>query len=139
VSGKILVFVKDSASSYSATSGLQGYGIPYDLFIVGQGGISLPVLNSTATHGNYGGIITLSELSYDGPNGFASALTAAQWQQMYDYQSAFGVRMVRLDAFPSAEFGSTTAIAGTGCCDAGVGQLVSISNSTNFPTAGIVV
>lgn len=139
VSGQILVFARDSASAYSATSGLSGHGIPYELILVPSTGAALPVLNSTAADGNYGGIIVLGEVSYDGANGFASALTAAQWQQMFDYQNAFGVRMVRLDVFPSADFGTTTAIAGAGCCDAGIEQLVSISNSTGFPTAGLVL
>ncbi|QDS77798.1 hypothetical protein FKW77_005623 [Venturia effusa] len=138
VSGNILVFARDSASAYSATSGLSGHGIPFELILVPSSGIALPVLNSTATNGNYGGIIVLGEVSYEGPAGFASALTAAQWQQMFDYQTAFGVRMVRLDVFPGPNFGSTTAIAGEGCCDAGVEQLVSISNATGFTTAGLV-
>lgn len=102
-------------------------------------GVALPVLNSTATDGNYGGFIVLGEVSYDGAAGFASALTTAQWQQMFDYQTTFGVRMVRLDVYPGSDFGTTTAIAGAGCCDAGVEQLVSISNSTGFATAGLIV
>lgn len=74
-----------------------------------------------------------------GENNFSSALTAFQWQQLFNYQTAFGVRMVRLDVYPSSDSGTTTAIPGAGCCDAGVDQLVSISNSTAFPTAGYVV
>lgn len=138
MSGKILVFARDSASAYSATSGLSGHGIPFELILVPSAGVALPVLNSTTTDGNYGGIIVLGEVAYEGAAGFASALTAAQWQQMFDYQTAFGVRMVRLDVYPGPNFGTTTAIAGGGCCDAGVEQLVSISNSTSFATAGLV-
>ncbi|KAG9996660.1 hypothetical protein KCU78_g17344, partial [Aureobasidium melanogenum] len=65
VNNTILVFARDQASSYSATSGLNGYGIPYQLQLVPQAGITLPTLNSSATQGNYGGIIILSEVSYD--------------------------------------------------------------------------
>ncbi|TLD27556.1 hypothetical protein E2P81_ATG10844 [Venturia nashicola] len=96
-------------------------------------------MNSTTTNANYGGIIVLGEVAYSGTNGFSSALTAAQWQQMFNYQTAFGVRMVRLDVYPGSDFGTTTAITGSGCCDAGVEQLVSITNSTGFSTAGLVV
>jgi hypothetical protein len=64
VQNTILVFARDTASGYSGTSGLNGYGIPYQLVIVPQAGITLPVLNSTATNGNYGGIIVLSEVAY---------------------------------------------------------------------------
>lgn len=62
--------------------------------------------------------------------------------------------MVRLDVFPDSDFGmwnvqnrsfdltvegTTTAIAGAGCCNTGVEQLVSISNAAAFPTAGLTV
>jgi hypothetical protein len=106
VSNTILVFARDSASGYSATSGLNGYGIPYQLVLVPQAGITLPTLNSSTTNGNYGGIIVLSEVAYSYSNGWASALTAAQWQQLYSYQTTFGVRMVRLDVFPTSDFGT---------------------------------
>ncbi|KAG9617597.1 hypothetical protein KCV04_g15205, partial [Aureobasidium melanogenum] len=96
VANTILVFARDQASSYSATSGLNGYGIPFQLQLVPQAGITLPTLNSSANQGNYGGIIILSEVSYDyGNNSWASALTAAQFTTLYAYQESFGVRMVR--------------------------------------------
>jgi hypothetical protein len=84
-----LVLSTDETSSYSATSGLNAHGIPYQLVIIPA---ALPALNSSATHGNFGGIIILSE-----PTG----ITTAQWQAMYSYQSSFGVRMARLDADPN--------------------------------------
>jgi hypothetical protein len=34
--------------------------------------------------------------------------------------------------------GVAPAIAETGCCDAGVEQLVSFTNTTTFPTAGLI-
>ena len=105
VSNTILVFARDSASGYSATSGLNAYGIPYQIVIVPQAGITLPTLNSSNTNGNYGGIIVLSEVAYSYTTGWGSALTAAQWQQLYNYQTSFGVRMVRLDVFPTSDFG----------------------------------
>lgn len=108
VSNTILVFARDSASVTVATLGLQGYGIPYQAVIVPEAGVALPTLNSSATQGNYGGILVLSEVSYQYSTGFLSALTTAQWQQLYDYQTAFGVRMVRLDVFPSTDLGKDT-------------------------------
>jgi len=135
VKSTILIFARDTASSYSAYSGLNGYDIPYQVVIVPQTGITLPTLNSSTTSGNYGAIVILSEVSYDfGANGFQSAITAAQWATLYQYQVSFGVRMVRLDVFPSADSG-TSAIGG--CCNTGVEQLVSISSTTGFPTAGL--
>jgi hypothetical protein len=105
VSSTILVFARDTASAYSVTSGLTGYGIPYQLVIVPQAGIALPTLNTSTTSGNFGGILILSDVAYSYSTGWASALTAAQLTQLFTYQTAFGVRMVRLDAFPTADFG----------------------------------
>lgn len=107
VSSTILVLARDTASATVATLGLQGYGIPYETLIVPMDGVTLPTLNTSTTLGRYGGILILSEVSYDYSTGFLSALTAAQWQQLYDYQTAFGVRMVRLDAYPSADMGKS--------------------------------
>lgn len=105
VANTILVFARDSASANVATLGLQGYGIPYQTVLVPQSGAALPVLNSSATQGNYGGILVLSEVSYQYSTGFLSALNTSQWQTLYDYQTAFGVRMVRLDVYPTPDMG----------------------------------
>jgi hypothetical protein len=131
VANTILILARDQASSYSATSGLQGYGIPYEL--------QLPTLNSSTTQGNYGGIIILAEVSYDyGGDTWASALTAAQFATLYAYQSDFGVRMVRIDVYPGPSFDVAPAIAGAGCCGAGVEQFLSFANTSGFPTANLV-
>lgn len=136
VKSTVLVIARDTASAYSGYSGLNGYAIPYQLLIVPQSGVALPVLNSSATTGNFGAIIVLSEVSYDygGTLGFQSALTTDQWSALYQYQVSFGVRMVRLDVFPGPNFGATAL---GGCCNDGVEQLISISNTNAFPTAGI--
>jgi hypothetical protein len=106
VNNTILVLARDTASGYSASSGLKGYGIPFELIIVPQAGITLPTLNGSATAGNYGGIVILSDVIYNYPTtGYASALTAAQWTSLFTYQTSFGVRMVRLDVYPATEFG----------------------------------
>jgi hypothetical protein len=105
VANTILVFARDSASANVATLGLQGYGIPYQSVLVPQSGAALPALNSSATQGNYGGILVLSEVSYQYSTGFLSALNTSQWQTLYDYQTAFGVRMVRLDVYPTPDMG----------------------------------
>jgi hypothetical protein len=138
VSSTILVFARDQASSYSATSGLNAYGIPYELVLVPIGGITLPTLNSSATAGNYGGIITLSEVSYEYSDGWYSAINTTQWQQIYDYQTAFGVRLVRLDVYPDGDFGCTTTVTSQGCCDTAE-QLLSFTDVSAFPTAGLNV
>lgn len=132
-----LVIARDLTSAYSAYSGLNDRGIPYSILVVPETGEALPILNDTATHGNFGLIVIMSEVSYNygSTKGFQSALTPAQWQQLYNYQVAFGVRMVRLDVAPSATTGTQSLGS---CCGTGV-QLVSISNSTLFPGAGLKV
>ncbi|KAH7317283.1 hypothetical protein BKA65DRAFT_466259 [Rhexocercosporidium sp. MPI-PUGE-AT-0058] len=138
VSSTILVFARNAAEATSGTSGLKAYGIPYELILVPQGGVTLPTLNSS-TVGNYGGVIVMSEVAYEYSTGWASGITAAQWQAIYDYQTAFGVRLARLDVYPGPEFGVTTTINEQGCCDSGVEQLVSFTDTSDFPTANIKV
>ncbi|KAF4632538.1 hypothetical protein G7Y89_g5585 [Cudoniella acicularis] len=135
VGNTVLILARDAATSYSAYSGLNGYGIPYQVVLVPSTGVTLPQLNSSATVGNYGAIVVLSEVSYQtANNGFQSALTAAQWAQLYQYQVTFAVRMVRLDVYPGPAFG-TTALGG--CCATGVDQLISLTNTSAFPGSGL--
>jgi hypothetical protein len=103
----MLVFAMDSSSAYSGTSGFLAYGIPHEVVIVPQAGITLPTLNTSATTGTYGGIVVLDEVSYDygGTIGWTSALTTDQWNTLYNYQITFGVRMVRINVYPDADFG----------------------------------
>ncbi|CAI6339677.1 unnamed protein product [Periconia digitata] len=133
VSSTILVIARDqTAAQNGATSGLQGYGIPFEVLAVPQSGVSsLPLLNASATHGNYGGIVLISEVGYNYDDLFYSALTRAQFNQLYNYQTQFGVRMVRLDVFPTTDFG-TVSIGGTT-----VDEPVVFTNVTGFSTAGL--
>lgn len=105
VQSTVLVIAKDATSSYSATSGLTAYGIPYQLLTVPSTGAALPELSTASGDGNFGGIVVLSEVSYDYNGLFASALTTDQWNSLFDYQTAFGVRMTRIDVYPEEQFG----------------------------------
>ncbi|PYI29701.1 hypothetical protein BP00DRAFT_448137 [Aspergillus indologenus CBS 114.80] len=135
VAANILVIARDTASANVASSGLNAYGIPFTTLVVPQAGVSLPALNTT-TGGNFGGIVVASEVSYDyGTAGFQSALTTDQWNQLYAYQLAYGVRMVQYDVYPGPNYGASAV--GGGCCDTGVEQLVSFSDISDFPTSGL--
>ena len=138
INSTALVIATDLISAYSAYSGLNDHGIPYEVLVVPQAGVTLPSLNDSATVGNYGLIVVLSEVSYDygGTEGYQSALTADQWTALFNYQVSFGVRMVRIDVYPSSDSG-TTALGG--CCNTGVEQFISISDDTAFPSAGLRV
>ncbi|KAL5344246.1 hypothetical protein ACLOAV_010816 [Pseudogymnoascus australis] len=135
VSSTILIIARDAASAYSGFSGLQGYGIPYQVLTVPSTGAALPTLNSSPTSGNFGAIVVLGEVSYaTATGGYQSALSPSQWDTLYAYQLAFGVRMVRLDTFPNAATGTTPL---GNCCGDGVEQLVSLSDTSAFTTAGL--
>jgi hypothetical protein len=125
------VIAVDSASSYNGISGLDGHGIPHQLLIAGA---ALPALSSSPTSGNFGGIIILDE---------PTAITAAQWTALYNYQIAFGVRMARLNADPAggvdgSTFGTTALNSDAGCCSGTGEQLVYFSDVSAFPQAGII-
>jgi hypothetical protein len=136
VASTVLILIRQDDNAYSVTSGLDGYGIPYELVRVPKTGFSLPALNTTS-RGNYGGIISLSELAYDYDGNWHSGISSDQYNAIYAYQVAFGVRFVRIDAYPQPAFGTTTAPSGVGCCSTDVEQLISITNNTGFATANI--
>lgn len=116
-----LVFASDAGTGFSGLAGFKAYGIPYQLVLVPKEGITLPTLQSANNQtGNYGGITILGEVSYDYNGTWKSALTVDQFNALYAYQVQFGVRMVRLNTYPTPEYGVTTAVAGGGCCNAGV-------------------
>jgi len=134
VQSTILVIARDADSARQATSGLNGYGIPFQTLLVPQAGVELPVLNTTSG-GNFGGIIIVSGISYNygETEGWHSALTQAQMDQLYDYQVTYSVRMVQYDVYPQPAFGTT--VLGS-CCDSGVEQTVSFTNTSSFTQAG---
>ena len=133
VSSTILIIARDQLSAQnSAYAGLQGYGIPYETLLVPKEGVSsIPTLNSSATHGNYGGIVVVSDVGYNYDNQYYSALTRVQWNALWNYQTQFGVRMVRLDVFPTTDFGVSSL--GGNVKD----EPVVFTNTTDFATANL--
>ncbi|KAL2828816.1 hypothetical protein BJY01DRAFT_255239 [Aspergillus pseudoustus] len=135
----ILIIARNSAEANVASSGLNAYGIPFTTLLVPQSGAQLPILDSAAGGGRFGGIVIAGEVSYDysSTNGsWASALTPSQWNQLYAYQLKYGVRMVEYDVSPGIKFG--TKLASTdGCCEDNIEQLISFSDTSDFPSAGL--
>lgn len=119
------------------TLGLEGLGINYEILTFPQAGTPLPTLEQDG-YGNYAGIVTLKELSYEynepERTGWLSALTDAQWTVLYDYQVKYGVRMARLDVFPTTQFGANVRAPGGASA---AGQLWSFTNLTGFESSGI--
>jgi hypothetical protein len=119
------------------TLGLEGLGIPYEVLTFPQAGTELPTLEQDG-YGNYAGIVTLKELAYEynepGRTGWLSALTDTQWTALYDYQVKYGVRMARLDVFPTTQFGTTVRAPGG---SSATGQLWSFTDLSGFESSGI--
>lgn len=135
MAANILVIARDSPSAGVASSGLNAYGIPFTTLLVPQDGVALPALNSSSG-GNFGGIVVASEVSYNyGTEGYQSALTTDQWNQLYAYQLEYGVRMVQYDVYPGPNYGATAV--GNGCCSTGVEQEISFTDVSDFPTSGL--
>lgn len=105
VDSKILILARDAYSASTASSGLEGYGIPYQIVLVPKEGVTLPSLSGSASDGNFGGIIVMGAVSYDYDGSWRSALTAAQWTTIHEYQTDFHVRLTRIDEFPGPDFG----------------------------------
>jgi hypothetical protein len=132
IGSTILVIARNAQDASQATSGLNGYGIPFEVFTIPQTGVtSLPTLNTTYG-GNYGGIIIIGQVSYNYNGIYNSALTTAQYQQLYDYQVQYGVRMVQYDVYPGPAFGSTAL---GGCCGVGQEQYIYFTQTT--PQSGL--
>lgn len=138
VTSTVLVISKDVPSSRVVTAPLDGYGIPYEVLAVPQGGvIRFPTLNSTTTEANYGLIVVLSAVAYDYGSeggGWRSALSTDQWTELRNFQKAFAVRMIHLDVYPGPDYGATAL---GGCCNPGTIQLAKLTDNTAFPTAGL--
>jgi hypothetical protein len=64
VKSTVLVIARNDGEAQSVTSGLNGYGIPFQTLIVPQAGVPLPTLNTTSG-GNFGAIVALSGLAYN--------------------------------------------------------------------------
>jgi hypothetical protein len=133
ISSTVLVIARDATSAEnSVAAGLRGYGIPFEIVIVPQAGISsLPVLNSSATTANYGGIVTVSELVYNYDGLYNSALSQSQWEELFSYQTNFGVRMARLDVFPTADFGVYPLASNVN------DEPIIFTNTSGFSSAGL--
>jgi hypothetical protein len=81
---------------------LNQVGAPYDVIIAKNGGFNALTLSDGNGAGRYQGIIlTTGNLGYLAPSGnYESAFSAAQWQALWNYESAFRVRQATLYTFP---------------------------------------
>lgn len=138
VSSTVLIIAKDDDEVETASPVLDGYGIPWQKLLVPQGGAALPTLNNTATEGLFGSIILTGGIVYEYSGAYRSALTDDQWQQLYNYQSAFNVRMVRFNEYPGSNFGTTPVDpSNPGCCGDDMDQGISLVDVTSIHSANL--
>jgi hypothetical protein len=123
----LVIAVSDDAAE-EAVNILDQFGHASQVLVVPQEGTALPTLVTvngppdvyTSTWGSFDLIIVIGLVSYDygGTTGWASALTSDQWNDLYAYQTEWGVRMIHLDGYPG-NFPGTAVTMGPagGCCD----------------------
>ncbi|KAF2728798.1 hypothetical protein EJ04DRAFT_590727 [Polyplosphaeria fusca] len=133
INSTLLVLSREPNATNSATLLLQGYGIPYQVVDLSLPGAGFPQLNSSSSAGNFGGVVAVSGRDYAGSDDWKTVLSAKQWQEIYTYQESFGVRLVRLNAWPSSDYGVDTAGA-----KVTTDLPVSVSDATQFTTANLV-
>lgn len=133
VNSTLLVLARDSNATLPGTLVLQGHSIPYQVVDLSLSAAKLPQLNSTPDAGNFGGIVTVSARDYKSGDDWNTILNEQEWRDLYRYQEAFGVRMVRLNAWPSAQFG-VQSNGGVVTAD----QPIALTNLTSFTTANLI-
>ncbi|KAK6352394.1 hypothetical protein TWF730_009221 [Orbilia blumenaviensis] len=101
VNTKALILATDD-SGKAAIGTLNGYGIPYDSIVMGDSGYTLPSLTNSDGSCKYGVIVAFRQLYNSNSKGsWVSFIGSDQWQKIYDYQVACGVRLIHLGAVPN--------------------------------------
>lgn len=115
VDAKVLVVAGDGneADLPLITQTLDYLGTPYTLWVAADhpGGLTASML-SNADHGYYQAVmLTTGGLSIDRNGQWASALSDAEWQALWQYEAAFGVRQVTWYTYPTPDYGFGAATA----------------------------
>lgn len=101
---KLLVISADgNEPSFAAIrSVLDQINVPYEVLIATQKSLDSVPLSDELGKGHYQGVILATgNLGYQSPSGWQSALTAAQWQKLWTYQSTFKVRQATMYTYPA--------------------------------------
>lgn len=104
VNMKMLVLSADGTEpSFAAiTSVLDQLDVPYDAVIASKTSLDSIALSDGLGNGKYQGILLATgNLGYASNGQWQSALTAAQWQKLWTYESTFKVRQVTLYTYPA--------------------------------------
>lgn len=102
---KLLVISADGNEPVFAgiKSILNQIGVPYDTLVASQTPLTAKTLSDGLGAGRYQGILlTTGNLAYDaGASGWQSALSQAQWQMLWQYETDFRVRQATLYTYPA--------------------------------------
>ncbi len=101
---KLLVIASDGNEPVFAgiKSILNQIGVPYDTLIASQTPLTAQTLSDGLGAGRYQGILlTTGNLAYNAASGWQSALTQAQWQMLWQYETDFRVRQATLYTYPA--------------------------------------
>jgi hypothetical protein len=95
------------------------FGIPHEVLVAAEEELTVSRLVVGGDTGRFQGVLlATNNLAYDAGGGsFESAFSDAEWQLLFEYQRAFGVRQVSLYTFPGATpeaFGIELAEPGSG-------------------------
>jgi len=91
-------------------------GTPYDVYIASAtpGGLTQSRL-ANGTLANYQGVILATgSLGYQSPSGWASALSAQEWNNLWSYSSTFCTRILSWYTYPTPDYGFNWPTGATG-------------------------
>ena len=116
VNMRLLVIAADGNEAVlpAITDTLDYLGTPYDVHIAGQPGeLTAAMLSDGACFGRYQGILlTTGELGHVNSEGnWGSALSAAEWTTLQQYEATFKIRQASWYTYPSGQFGYNTGYA----------------------------
>ncbi|KAJ3341915.1 hypothetical protein HDU93_003736 [Gonapodya sp. JEL0774] len=116
VGHRVLILTNDNGGQDAPEHTFNGYEIPWDTISVPQTGYSgnIPLFNADGSPKYALILLTSSSLAYyNSASGlYESALTAAQWSYIEDYERAYSIRRIVLNDYPTPSEG-TLALGGT--------------------------
>ncbi len=105
---KLLVLSADGAEPALAAirQVLDYLGTPYTVWVASRNpGTLTPSALASGTHGFYQGVVAATANLSTGATAGASALSAAEWNALYNYEASFAVRQVNWYSYPTTSLG----------------------------------
>lgn len=97
----VIAATEDEPSLGGIKAVLDQVNVPYDVLIASTTPLTERTLSDGQGNGKYQGImLTTGSLAYNGPGGWQSAFTDAQWQILWNYEKTFRVRQATLYTYP---------------------------------------